>query len=99
MEPYKDRRSVKVFQEERMVRDMFLDDGYRSQQQPEIGKRGKERQAQVGRGARENCQEHLAWTRSVGGLNKPCYYASVRIIYVTPFYHPPPFFIYISCAL
>lgn len=93
MEPFKDIGSVKAFQEERTVKDTFLDDGYRRQQQPEIRKRGKERHTQ-GRRARENCQEHLAWTRNVGGLNKSCYYASVRIIYVAPFYHPPPFFRY-----
>lgn len=42
-EPYRDIKSVKAVQEERMVKDTFLDDGYRSQQEPEIGKRRMEK--------------------------------------------------------
>ena len=45
MEPYKDIRSLKAFQDETIIKDTFLDDRCRSQQQPEIAKRGKERYA------------------------------------------------------
>lgn len=72
----------------RTVKDAFLDSEERSQQQPEIGKREGKPKA-VGSRAREICQEPLSQTRGVAGLNKPCYCASVWIIYESPFYHPP----------
>lgn len=91
---------MKAFQGKRMVKDTFLDDGSRSQQQPEIRKNGKERHTQdSGQKGWRELSGAPSMDKSIGGLNKPCYYASVRIIYVAPFYHPLPFFIYISCAL
>lgn len=75
-----------------MVKDTFLDDGHRSQQQPKMGKRAKERHTQ-GSGQKRELSGASNMAKEHWGL-RPCYCASLRITYV-PFCHSPLLYLFL----
>lgn len=86
MEPCKDIRPVKAFLKMEVSRICFLMMGTEVSSIPRLGRWGKKAKPKaVSTKAGESCQENLEWTRCVGGWSKPCYYASVKIIYVALF--------------